>query len=100
MKGERDTMLTHGLAAFSALPDYMHRAVRQYVVERRAPGHFLTALISNNLSETIARADDHNIKALRDWVRLFYNYTPTICWGSQAKFEAWINPTYWETSDD
>ncbi len=53
-------------------------------------GHFLTAVLSNNLFEAFARADKESAAALRDIVMFVYNELPGQCWGSPEKVTAWI----------
>jgi hypothetical protein len=52
-------------------------------------GHFLTAVLSNDLCEAVARADEESMAALRQIVMFVYNNLPGICWGSQEKVAAW-----------
>ncbi len=69
---------------------YMADAVRQYIENRIPPGHFLTAVICNNLKEAFARADGSNSAAVHDWVRWFYNEAPSGCWGSPDAMRDWL----------
>lgn len=72
------------------IPEYMHDPVMRYVVDHIQPGDFLTALMSNKLSETFARADEENVAAMNMWVKWFYNWAPSPCWGSPEKVKAWV----------
>jgi len=62
--------------------------LRYYGVQ---PGHFLTAILSNDLAEACARADEDNQQAIYEYVFVLNNYAPREAWGSPATFEAWIN---------
>ncbi len=73
-----------------AIPDHMHAAIRTYVVDRQPVGDFLTVLLSNDLKESVKRADQWNLSALIHWVDLLYNYCPGLCWGSPEKVTAWL----------
>lgn len=73
-----------------AIPNYMLGGVFRYLIVGVPPGDFLTAVISNNLKEAIARADDTNVFKLADYVRLFYNSAPTGAWGSPQNMKAWV----------
>ena len=75
------------------VPVHMQDGVIEYVIQRRDPGHFLTAVLENNLVGAIGRADSSNLKALQNWVRVCYNYIPSTCWGNPAKVKAWLNRT-------
>ena len=81
--------LERGLQA-CPVPQYMHTAIRQYVLDHQRPGDFLVAVLSNDLFQAVEKADTANSKALREWVTLVYNYCPSDCWGSPTKVEEWI----------
>ena len=81
--------LEKGLKCYD-IPLYMHEAIREYVNHHEQPGHFLQAVIKNNLREAVSRADDRNSYALKGWVGLMYNYCPSPCWGSEMAYKEWI----------
>jgi hypothetical protein len=72
------------------IPERMRGGIIRYIDHGIAPGHFLEAVICNDLKNAVARADDENVKLLQDYVVLLYNYTPSGCWGSRANYEGWI----------
>ena len=72
------------------IPFYMLGAVKRYILQGIPPGSFLTAVISNDLREAFARADDENAAAMQGWVRFFYNYAPSGCWGSPERYSNWL----------
>ena len=72
------------------IPPHMREGIRAYVTERRPIGGFLTALLSNDLTNAVMRADDANRAALVEWVGLLYNYAPSDCWGSPERVAAWL----------
>lgn len=76
--------------AAQGLPDRMWGGVSRYLEHGISPGHFLTAVISNNLKECVARADCENMRLLPEYVKFFYNCVPGGCWGSQHSFDVWI----------
>jgi len=76
---------------WSMLPERMHGGVRRYIEDGIPPGHFLTAVISNDLREACARADEENQRLLFDYVRFFYCHAPQSCWGSPDRFAAWVS---------
>jgi hypothetical protein len=65
-------------------------ALLRYVLEGIPTGDFLRALLSNDLKETLARADDTSILAVRALVRWLYNEAPAPCWGSREAVTKWI----------
>jgi hypothetical protein len=52
-------------------------------------GHFVTAVLENNLVSAVGHADSHNSKALPEIVRFLYNNVPAGCWGSPEKVQEW-----------
>ena len=54
------------------------------------PSDFIYAVLTNNLSEAFARADEDNLKDLRDIVQYVYNYMPAKAWGTPEKVAAWL----------
>ena len=65
-------------------------AIKRYVENRIEPGHFLTALFSNDLTGTFNRADETNGSLIRDWVVWVHNEMPGHMAGSREKVEAYL----------
>ena len=72
------------------VPDHMMDGIERYVEHGINPGHFLTAIITNDLRETIGRADDENLQNIPAYVDYFYDNTPASCWGSPEQMGAWV----------
>jgi len=79
-----------------ALPDYAAKiptlvlnGLVNYLYYGSKPGHFLCAVLTNNLFEAVARSDNDSLAALREIIWLVYNRTPSPSWGDKAKIEAW-----------
>ncbi len=72
------------------IPDYMREGLRQWVMFGRTPGHFLTAVLKNDLREACVRADDTNVALLLTYVRFLYNEVPGTCWGSKDHVTSWL----------
>lgn len=75
------------------VPEHMHEAITLWI-EKGEPrpklmGHFMCALLSNDLMEAFARADYANIAAMHAWTIFLYNYAPAPCFGSEEKLNAW-----------
>lgn len=77
-------------ADLDRIPNYMQDGVYLYLLRGIQPGHFLTAVLSNDLREAVARADDINRWKLVEWVQFFFNYAPSASWGSKEKVVAWL----------
>lgn len=69
----------------------MRGGVRRYIEEGIPPGHFLTAVLCNDLREACGRADHTNRRLLWEYVALLYRSAPAGSWGSPEKFVAWCN---------
>lgn len=73
------------------IPEYMLEALKRYIEYGQKPGGFLTAVISNDLRNAVARADDHNIVNLRAYIGYLHNEAPANCWGSYDNMQQWLN---------
>jgi len=72
------------------IPKHMMEGLKRYVEEGIMPGHFLTAVLENKLSEAIARADDENLANLPAYCGYLHWEAPSACHGSQEKVQAWV----------
>ena len=73
------------------IPKYMLEALKRYIDYGQRPGHFLTAVICNDLYSAVARADDHNVLNLRAYIGYLHNEAPSNCWGSYENMQKYIN---------
>ena len=71
------------------LPRHMRAHVLAWIERAVPPGHFLSAVIRNNLALSYAHADPQNKEALQAYSQYFFNYAPSDCWGSDEAFEYW-----------
>jgi len=78
------------------IPDHMMDGLTRYIESGIPPGHFLSAVLSNDLYEAVSRADDENVKILPAYIGYLVNEAPSNCWGSREKVKAWIT----EKADD
>lgn len=72
------------------IPERMMGGIKRYIDQGVDPGHFLTAVICNDLKEAVGRADEENMRNIPAYVSYFYNEMPEPCWGSREKMEKWI----------
>jgi hypothetical protein len=87
-------MTAESLAERSAgydLPLHTRDALFNYIVYGDRQGHFVSAVLMNDLRESVARADDLNQQAIVSIVKFLYNEAPSACWGSTQKVELWIS---------
>lgn len=75
---------------YDLVPGHMRDGIQRYLENGVPPGHFLTALLSNDLMEAFGRADETNRAAMWDWVVFLYNETPSDSHGSSENFQRWI----------
>ncbi len=69
----------------------MKDSIDRYVDIGCPAGDFLCAVLSNDLFEACAHADEYNSISLASICNYIYNYTPSICWGSLQAYTDWIN---------
>jgi len=72
------------------IPEHVMCSLCAYIEEHRHVGHFLTAVLQNDLKEAVGRADDHNLANLPAYVGYLYNEAPSSCWGSPEKVKEWL----------
>lgn len=77
-------------AKWELIPAHCRESLEMYILYGVPVGHFLAAVLSNDLRRACERADDTNIKALPQYMRFLYSYAPVACWGSPAKYRAWL----------
>lgn len=72
------------------IPLHMRDGLARYILHGDLPGHFLTAVITNDLQKACAHADDINIRCLGDYMKFFYNHAPAGITGSVKKMDDWM----------
>jgi hypothetical protein len=75
------------------IPEHMRGSVTRWIeMGFPAPklmGRFLQAVLTNDLMNSFAYADDENRAGMRGWVMFLHNYAPSGCYGSKEKLDAW-----------
>lgn len=71
------------------VPEHLQDGLRRYLLHGIQPGHFLTAVLENNLFEAMARADLVSRAGLFGLVSHLYNEAPRGCYGSREIVQAW-----------
>jgi len=67
-----------------------HEGLDRYAKYRIPTGHFLQAVLCNDLMEAIGRADEENRADLFEICDYIYNHMPFQCHGSPEKVKAWL----------
>jgi hypothetical protein len=71
------------------IPEHTRESLAQYVKNGCAVGHFLSAVLANDLQDAFARADETHALCMKQIVRFVYNRIPSICHGSREKIAIW-----------
>jgi hypothetical protein len=79
-------------AEFSRIPEHILRGLYGYVEHRQATGHFLNAVLTNNLFDAISRADKEALAALREIVVFVHMEVRSDAYGSSQKVQEWLFP--------
>jgi len=75
---------------YTKIPDYTLNALQSYVYDKIPTGGFLKSVLKNELSESFAKADSANRKALYEITCFIYNELPATCWGNEEKVKKWL----------
>ncbi len=71
----------------------------RFAVDGIRPGGFLSAVLENDLFESMKRADAENFAALRELMIFVHQELPAPCWGSRKKVAKWIDERQAERQD-
>lgn len=77
-----------------SIPEWMKYDIDNYVKKRVEPGQFLTAVLENNLFESVSRADPESLIHIADLCKYINNKIPSECWGSKDKVSSWLIEKY------
>ena len=78
------------ILAVARVPEHGREGLLKYLCYGVPPGHFLMAVLANDLTEACGRADDSNRVALAEYISVLHNHAPSESWGSREKVRAWI----------
>ena len=76
-----------------AIPPHTLQSLKSWASKGQPGGHFLRAVLTNDLKEAVSRGDSENLRALVPIVKFLYNYCPDVCWGSEVNYEYWLRKT-------
>ena len=71
------------------VPKHLLKGLIAWGNKHHRVGDFLTAVLSNDLWEAVARADDESMKSLRFVVMFIHNELPSKCHGSKQIVADW-----------
>lgn len=72
------------------VPEHLREGLVRYLVHRIQPGHFLTAVLENNLLQAVARGDDVSLAGLPNLMRFLVNAAPGDASGSPETVREWL----------
>lgn len=75
---------------YDLIPGLMMESLKRYIEYGIPTGHFLRAVLENDLNMAVARADQPNALLLATYVCWLANEAPAACWGSPQKVLNWI----------
>lgn len=75
----------------TGVPKHTLSSLSHYVNLGIPTGGFLMSVLSNDLMGSFARADEHNLKAMKEIVSYIYNELPSNCHGSEKRYHEWLN---------
>ncbi len=81
--------------SYDWVPSRMRGPIERWVREAVVPGHFLRAIITNDLRGAFARADQENGRLIQNYLALFYNDLPSGCWGPSDALANWKGQPDW-----
>lgn len=84
-------MITKDMKRPDNIPVAVFAALKTHVFERGEVGHFMTAVLENDFSTAVCRADAEHYPAMRAIAQFVYCELPQSCWGSPGKVIAWLN---------
>ena len=73
-----------------AIPQHLVEGLERYLCDHIPPGHFLLAILRNDLTEAVNRADEDSRKAIGDLVAFLGNTAPAGAWGSPERVRIWL----------
>ncbi len=72
------------------VPPNLHGGIVHYILHRIGTGSFLGAVLCNDLTEAVLRADPITLRGIGQLVRWLHFNAPGDCWGTPEKVRAWL----------
>ena len=71
------------------IPIQIKESLQRYVVYGLDCGHFVEAVLRNDLIDAITRADAENLRLIHQIIIYCLNALPSTCWGTPEKVAEW-----------
>ena len=76
--------------AWDTIPEHVYHGLRRYFEFGGRTGSFLEAVLSNDFSGAVLRADMLNIYSIRNFACFLHNEAPRGSYGSPQAYKNWI----------
>ena len=76
--------------AWDTIPEHVYHGLRRYFETGGRTGSFLEAVLSNDFSGAVLRADTINVYSLRNFACFLHNEAPRGSYGSPQAYKNWI----------
>jgi len=73
------------------VPPHLHNGLINYLIHRYPAGHFLTAVLSNDLVDAVRRGDNDSRAGLSRIVCFLDGFVDRGCWGSKQRVSEWLS---------
>jgi hypothetical protein len=85
-----EALIKEALEYADMIPRDLRAGLVRYVSQGITPGHFLCAVLDNDLFDAVGRADSRErLLDLVPVIEWLFNHAPSNCYGSKAKRLAW-----------
>jgi len=74
---------------YSKIPEVVLDGLYRFVEHGTPSGHFLTAVLVNDLFEAICRGDKESLVALPELVTFIHCEVPSICYKTRERVDRW-----------
>lgn len=75
---------------YTVLPEHLRGGMQRYIEKGIPTGHFLEAVLSNDLMGAFRRGDSESQRGLASIASFLYNQAPAWCFGSSGNYSAWL----------
>lgn len=88
---QRDAIVVKLFAAFpaSGVPEHLRSGLVRYFADGILPGSFLAAVLCNDLTKAVVRADPFSLHGLEALVTFLIDHAPADAWGSYEAVLGW-----------
>lgn len=78
------------MSSYNTIPESTIQTIKGYLEHGFEPGHFVRAVLENNLRDAFACADIYNTYAMKAIVMYLVNKVPHNAWGSKEAVNKYL----------